>query len=365
MLSDFMKPILVFFLCLNLAGARAQYISLSRKEARRLKNWVKEDAEVKRQFDSLRRIADIAMGDDPNPIDTLRTEGLLQGDPRKTATWNALQDMHKMYALAMVWRMTGKQEYFNKASIYLIAWADSNHSRGDPIDDTNLDPAIAGFDNIKEWLTPAEVRRIDRWLRQAAEAEIHAVYNMPERATSHNNWNSHRLKIVGEIGFAIGDKALQQYAIDGFREQVGRNLQPDGRSEDFISRDALHYHVYDLEPLLKLAIVLKRATGTDYYNYVAPSGASLARSVEWLLPYLDGHQTHAEFVNSTVDFDRRRAQNGERGYKAGTLFEPKNGIATLVLASYFDAGKLDLARRLSGSGDRYPGWQAVINELSR
>jgi hypothetical protein len=87
--------------------------------------------------------------------------------------------------------------------------------------------------------------------------------------------------------------------------------------------------------------------------------------VEWLLPYLDGRQTHAEFVNSTVDFDRRRALNGEAGYKAGTIFEPGNGVATLLLAAYFEPGMLDLARRLTGTDERYPGWQAVINELSR
>src|SRR6202000_1963359 len=101
----------------------------------------------------------------------------------------------------------------DKLTVYLIAWADSNHSRGDPIDDTNLDPAIMAYDDIKDVLVTAETRRIERWLRQTAEAEIHAVYNKPERATARNNWNSHRLKIVGEIGFAIGDTALQNYAI--------------------------------------------------------------------------------------------------------------------------------------------------------
>jgi len=352
-------------LCLAVGGAKAQYVGLSRQEAGRLSKRAKEDPNVKPLFDSIRQVADAAMGDDPNPIDTLRTEGLLQGDPRKTATWEAIGDFHKMYALSIAWRVTRKKEYFNKASVYLIAWADSNHSRGDPIDDTNLDPAIAAFDNIKEWLTPAENRRIGRWLRQAADAEMHAVYNRPERATAHNNWNSHRLKIVGEIGFTIGDKALQQYAIDGIQEQIGRNLLADGRSEDFVSRDALHYHVYDLDPLLRLAIVLQRATKKDYYHYVAPSGSSLAGSVEWLLPYLDGRQTHAEFVNSTVEFDRRRAQNGEAGYKAGTLFEPRTGIATLVLAAYFDERKLAPARRLAGSVEGYPSWQAVINAVSR
>jgi hypothetical protein len=353
--------LLLFTVCVRLG---AQTVSLSSKEVSRLKEQLHEP-EVKAQFDPFRQEADAALQEDPNPIDTIRTEGLLQGDPRKTATWNAMRDFHKMYALALTWRVTGRREYLDKTSVYLIAWADSNHSRGDPIDDTNLDPAIEAFDLVKSGLVPVEVKRISNWLRRTAQAEINAGWNRPERATSHNNWHSHRLKIIGEIGFAIGDKTLQKYAADGIKEQIGRNLQPDGRSEDFISRDALHYHVYDLEPLLKLAIVLQRATHTDYYRFSAPSGASLVKSMEWLLPYLDGRQTHAEFVNSTVEFDRRRAQNGEAGYKAGTLFEPKNGINTLVLASWFDPALLSVAQQLAGEGIRYPSWRAVVNELSR
>ncbi|GGB04719.1 hypothetical protein GCM10011511_30020 [Puia dinghuensis] len=356
--------LLTVCLCLEFPGVRAQYVAPSRKEMVRLKAMVKE-GEVKKWYDSLLGIANAALAEAPQPIDTIRTEGLLQGDPRKTATWNALQDMRKMYALAVAWRVTGRKEYLNKTSVYFIAWADSNYSRGDPIDDTNLDPAIEAFDMVKDGLVPGEIKRISGWLRRTGEAEMNAVYNRPERATSHNNWHSHRLKIVGEIGFAIGDKTLQDYAIKGIRQQIGRNLLPDGSSEDFHTRDALHYHVYDLEPLLKLAIVLRRATDSDYYRYEAPSGASLARSVEWLLPYLDGRQTHAEFVNSTVGFDRKRAENGEAGYKSGTLFNPRSGITTLLLASYFDAEKLALARQLIGTEDTYPAWQAVVNAVER
>jgi len=346
-------------------AATSVHVGVGPKGTRHLRKLIRTDRIVKVLYDSIQLAADEAMSEDPNPIDTLRTEGLLQGDPRKTATWNAIRDFQKMYALVFAWRITGRQEYFDKASVYLIAWADSNHSRGDPIDDTNLDPAIDAFDMMKDQLTSGENKRIGRWLRQTAEAEIHAGYNRSERATSHNNWNSHRLKIIGEIGFAIGDKPLQAYAINGIKEQINHNLRPDGSSEDFISRDALHYHVYDVDPLLKLAIVLKRATGVDYYHYVASSGSSLEKSVQWLLPYLDGRQTHAEFVDSTVEFDRRRAQNGQAEYRSGTLFEPRNGIATVMLACWFDEGLLPLARKLTGNENRYPGWQAVINELSR
>jgi alginate lyase len=357
--------ILLFGLSFMCGGVFAQRAEWSGQQTRELKELIRTNGGVKTMYDSLQRIADAALTEDPNPIDTIRSEGLLQGDPRKTVTWEALGDMHKMYALALVYRVTGKREYLDKATVYLLAWADSNVSRGDPIDDTNLDPAIEAYALVKGRLVTAENKHIVRWLRQASDAEIHAKYNLPERGTAHNNWNAHRLKVVGEIGFAIGDKALKTYCINGLKEHIGRNLLADGSSEDFVSRDALHYHIYDLEPLLKVAILLKQATGVDYYNYQAPSGSSIRKSVEWLLPYLDGRQTHAEFVNSKVDFDRKRAQNGQAEYKAGTLFQPKSGVSVLLLAAYFDQTMLDHARRLLGTDAPYPSWQVVVNEVGK
>ena len=354
---------LFFLLGLFLGPAALAQVELTSGEVRHLKELIHADGNVRSLFDSLQGVADAAMADEPNPIDTLRTEGLLQGDPRKAATWEALKDVHKLYALAVAYKVTRRREYLDKATVFLIAWADSNFSRGDPIDETNLDPAIEAYGMIRNSLLSGENNRIDRWLKRIADAEIHARFNDSTRATAHNNWNSHRLKIVGEIAFAIGDKTLQNYVIAGIKEQIGRNLLPDGRSEDLISRDAIHYHLYDLEPLLKLAIVLKQATGVDYYTYQSPSGSSIKQSVDWLLPYLMGQQTHAEFVNSTVEFDKRRAQNGESSYKAGTLFEPRSGVATILLAAYFDGNLMALVRRLLGSEEKYPGWQAVLDGL--
>jgi Alginate lyase len=362
-----MKSTVVLFFVglLSGSGVVAQYVGIDPHGIGRLKALMRTDAGVKRLYDSLKQIADEALQEDPNPIDTIRTEGLLQGDPRKTATWAALGDMRKMYALALAYRMTGQRVYLDKTTVYLFNWASTNIPRGDPIDDTNLDPAIEAYDMIKHALVFGENKRISNWLKRTAQAELDAPYNRPGRASATNNWHSHRLKIVGEIAYAIRDVALERYCIAELKAQIGRNLHPDGASDDFLTRDALHYHVYDLEPLLKLSIVLKRATGVDYYSYESPSGSSIKKSVNWLLPYLDGRKTHAEFVNSTVEFDRKRAQNGEAAYKSGTLFEPKNGVATLLLAAWFDSALMEQARRLLGSSDRYPAWQAVLDELPR
>jgi hypothetical protein len=361
-----MKCLLLVFI-LGWQGVAAQHVGLGHNEVEQLREWLRasnQDGSLVRLYEAQRALADRTLTEVPHPIDTIRSEGLLQGDPVKTATQAALKDMGKMYALALIYKLNDDTACLIQLDRYFHAWAETNHSRGDPIDDTNLDPVIEAYDMVKDDVSAGTERVVGEWLRETAEAEITAVYNRPNRATSYNNWHSHRLKIVGEIAFATGDTALEGYATRGLEAQIGRNLQADGPSADFITRDALHYHVYDLEPLLQLAIVVKRATGVDYYSWVSPAGGSIRKSVEWLLPYVTGEKTHAEFVNSTVEFDRRRAANGEAAYKAGSGWEPKNGVRTLVLAGYFGAaGLMEAARKAAGTHDRYLLWVSVVEAL--
>ena len=359
------KSYLLLALLVIAHTSQAQYVGLGKPEIKKLKTLLNKDEEVKKLYAVYQQRADQALGEEPHPIDTIRSEGLLQGNPKKTATQFALTDMGRIYALALVYRVSGDKKYLTKTAVYLKAWATQNTPNGDPIDDTNLDNPIEAYDMVKEGLSGEDNEIIISWLLRTAQIEISGPHNRPGRGTATNNWHSHRLKIIGEIAYAIGDTALQNYTINGLKKQIETNLNPDGSSTDFVTRDALHYHVYDLEPLLKLSIVLRRATGVDYYTYVAPTGTSIKKSTDWLLPYLNGQKTHGEFVNSTVPFDRARAKNGEAAYKAGTLFDPKNGIATLVLADYFDPTLLPLARQLLNKQDRYPTWQSVVNDLAK
>lgn len=345
------------------SGLKAQYVSLDQQEIRKLQHLHVSDTGVRKIYDSFQRLADESLQEAPHPIDTIRTEGLLKGNPKKTATAFALTDMSKMYALALVFRVSRDKKYLEKAAAYLKAWAEYNTPNGDPIDDTNLDNAIEAYDLVAADLSHTDAVIIRNWLKRTAATEISSPHNRLNRATSYNNWNSHRLKIIGEIAFAIRDTALQIYAIGGLRTQLEKNLNPDGSSIDFALRDALHYHVYDLEPLLKLAIVLRRATRVNYYLYQSATTSSIQKSVNWLVPYLDGEKTHPEYVNSTVNFDRERAKNKEAAFTIGALFDPKNGISTLLLAAYFDTSLLPVARKLLATDARYPTWQTVINYL--
>jgi len=353
-----MTRLLSLLLALTTIGASAQYVGFNTKEIRQLKA-----TKTGPLYQSLVTAANQALDETPNPIDTIRTEGLLAGNPKKAATQAALKDMNKMYALALTYRIESDSKYLKKTTQYLLAWAKANHPNGDPIDDTNLDRCIEAYDMLKNKLSKEDNQTIAGWLQLTAQTELKGRHYRPERPSFYNNWHSHRLKIVGEIAFAIGDTTLQGYTIRELKTQLEKNLNPDGSSVDFSLRDALHYHVYDLEPLLKLIIVLQRATGVNYYAYTTPSGASIKKSVDWLLPYLNGQKTHPEFVNSTVDFDRKRAQNNEAAYKAGSLFEAKNGIQTLYLATNFDPGLLPLAQELSSKEGQTVSWMSAGSPL--
>ena len=327
-------------------SVHAQFTSLSDQEITRLRTHIQNILLPEIDF------ARASLDSTPHPIDTIRSEGLLMGNPRKTATRKALTDMRKIYALALAWRITQDKRYLDKADVYLKAWATQNTPNGDPIDDTNLDGAIEGYDLVKKDLPKEDEKSIRDWLFRTASIEVYGPRN--KRSNDFNNWHSHRLKIVGEIAFAIGDTALQSYTIAALQKQIEKNITPEGSSIDFAARDALHYQVYDLEPLIRLAIVLKRATGVDYYTWSSPTGSSLKLSVAWTLPYLDGRQTHPEFVNSKVQFDRDRAKNNEAAYQPGKLFDPFEGASMLLLAGYFDHRFLDTSTRLYATRNTAP-----------
>jgi len=350
------------FIGLSVA-VNAQAISLNDGEISKLQKLVKKDTSAPKQLARFSNAADAALQDAPNPIETITTEGRLAGDPLKTATAEALRDMPKIYALAIVYRVKKDEKYLKKATEFLTAWAKKNRPTGDPIDETTLDNAFEGYDLIKDKFSAENKTLIENWFRAVAKAEINFARMKKGKITSMNNWNSHRLKIVGEIAWVLNDAELKRYALENLKTQINVNLNADGTSFDFLERDALHYHVYDLEPLLKLAIVIKRNTKTDFYQYESGKKSSIAKSVEFLKPYVSGEKTHAEFVNTKVAFDKARAKNGEKGYTGGTLFNPSKGIKTLSLAAWFNPQLLETIRKSEKNNEKFPNWQTVFNEV--
>jgi hypothetical protein len=343
--------------------ARQGLASLTDAEIAKLRAIIAADPAARRLGATIRANAEKVLADEPHPIERIATEGKLAQDPVKIATQAALADMRKMEALGLAYAVSGEERYVDALGRFLGAWAATNKPCGNPIDETNLERAIVAFDLVRARLADERRQAVARWLRGVAEAEV--ASRKPDEPKSITNWNSHRLKIVGLIGYALEDGELEKWAQRGFEEQVEANLRASGASLDFEERDALHYHVYDLQPLLRLAIVLAR-DGRRPYEWRAKSGASLAGGVAFLLPYARGEKTHAEYVHSKDEFDRQRGEAGQKDYAAGRLFEPKEARGVLELAQFFepDLGAL-VADLYEKSGSAYPSAQVLLNAAMR
>jgi hypothetical protein len=258
--------------------------------------------------------------------------------------------------LGWAYAVTENAEYGTKIRQFVLAWARVNKPRDDPIDETNLDPLFIAYDLGRARFSEDERRIVDGWLRQTA-----AKLGEPDEARSGNH-QSHRLKVAGLIAFLLQDKPAIEATVQAYMKLIEKNLHPDGSTQDYRVRDALHYHCYDLAPLLLLAIAA-RQNGIDLYGIKTKSGASLGRSVQFLVPFCEGKQTHKEFVHSNVAFDRERAEAGEEEYRAGRMWEPAQGRRVLELAVNFDAALTPLLAKIIGSqAARYPTWEVVLKE---
>ncbi|MDQ0637056.1 hypothetical protein QF042_000621 [Pedobacter sp. W3I1] len=356
------KFVVTIALALLTFSSFSQLVSLNINEIKKLKSQIKNDGETQKLYLGFEKSTLNYLNEQPNPIDTIRTEGLLKGNPKKEKTRLALADMNKMFALALQYRITDDQKYLNKCVEFLDAWAKINKPNGDPIDDTNLDKAIEAFDLIKKDIPTADKKQIEQWLTETAWAEINSKRMKAGRATAINNWNAHRLKEVGEIGYTLNNQNFIKWTIENLKSHININLYPDGTSLDFKERDAMHYHIYDLEPMLKLAIIIDRANGTNFYNYESPKGSSIKKSVEWLIPYINGEKQHEEYVNTTVKFDRDRAKNNEPGFAPGTMFKPDLALPVIKLSVYFDRAHADLLKKVNNNDT---SWQMVLDKIQR
>ena len=107
---------------------------------------------------------------------------------------------------------------------------------------------------------------------------------------------------------------------------------PAAETYDFDQRDAIHYVVYDLQPLL-MAAAIAAAHGENWYSMPSVRG-KLAAALRWLEPYAAGDKQHEEFVHSTVEFDARRKAAHVKGYSG--LWQRQEASNLYWIASRLD-----------------------------
>ncbi|OGK22074.1 hypothetical protein A2866_05865 [Candidatus Roizmanbacteria bacterium RIFCSPHIGHO2_01_FULL_39_8] len=333
------------------------YIALDQKSAAKLKQIIQTNSEAKNLYQQMQSQANKALNQTPNPISEIQSSKVLKGEAVKTQSLQSVKDADKVYALGFAYAVSGDAKYADKIQEFMLAWAKTNKPSGDPINTRLLEPMYMGYDIVRDTFDGEDKNIVDTWLNNSAQTLIDAIN--PKGTAARNNHNSHLLNVVTMVAFTAGDQKLIDYAVSGYKRQIEVDLNPDGSSFDFHQRDALYYHVFTLEPLLNIARI-GQLNGFDLFHYESPTGSSLQKSIDFLMPYATGEKTHEEWVNSTAPFDKERAKAGLAEFQPGVLFQPDQAYESLELYYYFNQDILPLVLKLSGSdAKKYPDFTLV------
>lgn len=291
-------------------------------------------------------LADQLVDSTPNAIVSIKTEGLLPGQGLHDTSQNAKLDFSKTLTLAYGWHIHHKVQYLHGARNFLIKWAETYKPNFNPIDETGFTQLFEAYAVVKPDLSPNDQNIINTWLLDFYKGYLLVLkQQVINNKIEKTNWQSHRIKIVTAAAAAMGDLTLLNKIEPYFHTQISANILPDGSTVDFHKRDSLNYAVYSLKPLIESAL-FSRIQGNNWLSVDSISSYSLMKSLDWLQPYIIGSKTHIEYKNTTVRFDRLRAEAGVKGHQYAD-WDAINARDLLWLASYINIKYLSLAQALS------------------
>ena len=280
------------------------------------------------------QVAQESLGLVVRPIDRFELAGRLSRDPGRVRTGEAKRPFGAIFALAVASRTAAEPlrgESQRTAAAALLAWAGVYRPSGNPVDEWFFVPMPQAADLIGPGLDPASRRAVLDWAAEFAFAGDEFFAAKRERNPSRsNNWMARRLLIRAVATTAAGLGSLRTELPGQLSEFTARNYidgpdgRPDGRTYDFRQRDALHYHIAAVQPLVEIALY-----APDLIE--APARAAVLSGLEFLRPYFLRQAAHIEFANTTISFDLARRDDGNPVFQHEP-WDPAHGRVVLRLA---------------------------------
>lgn len=334
---------------------------LGPSQIQRLRALAAGDADARELARQAAQAAEPLLDIEPTPLEVIHYEGLVHTDPRRLASVAKLRQMADLAVLVRHWQVSGDARAASTLRRLVLAWAGVYRLTGNDVNEDKFYPLLVAYFLLRDDFTPQQRATLDAWVLRLGELHRKAI-DKPQLMTNRYTKSVRLLAICGMI---LGRQDWLDTSRQCVRRFVSESLYDDGSSLDFKRRDTLTYHASSLRPPLELAM-LAGAQGRELYAWQSPKGGSLKKSVDFVVPYAMGEKTREEWVNSKVPLDRRRAEAGLDQYRRGRLYEPRQALALMEQASYFDPDLLRVVYHLTGSqAKRFPTWQTLIHEAAR
>jgi predicted transcriptional regulator len=295
------------------------------------------------QVEAARRVLDR----EPQPLEVIHYEGLLNTDFKRIETVAKLDQMADAAMVLRAWQVSGEPAFAAYLQELIVAWADTYQPTGNDVNENKLYPLLVAYLALRDKFDPDTQQRVDAWVREIGQGHL----DQAKKSNHLTNRYTKSLRLVAITGRILGESSWVDTARDGAQRFISQSLYADGRSKDLEHRDSLGYHMSALRPLVQLSIVLDGADDEALYYWQSPSGSSIERSVLFVVPYASGEKQREEWTDTKVGLDRRRAEAGLEKYEAGRLFEPKDAVKLLSEAVFYEPQLLPLLAELTGAED--------------
>jgi hypothetical protein len=268
------------------------------------------------------------------PIERFELAGTLNGHPGHVRSDQAKQPFGAIFALAVASRTAAeplRSESMRTAAAALLAWARVYPPSGNPIDEFFFAPLLQAADLIAPDLDATDRRTLLDWVGEFAIAgDRFYAPKTYQNKVRFNNWMARRLLICAVASTVGGLSPLRAALPDQLTEFVTRNYlagpdgRLDGRTHDFLQRDALHYHVAAVQPLVETLLYAPDLVSTAVR-------AAVLSGINFVRPYFLRELEHVEFAATTNSFDLARRDDGNPVFQQ-VPWEPAHGRVLLRLA---------------------------------
>ena len=348
-----------FFLSFFVYQGTAQttnVVVLDSAEMGRVKEVIATDPSAKILYDSIVSEAEIHLRQDSRSLRTLHYEGLLDTNPDRIDTQKSLDRLLGITDIIYASYGSSDDRYADKARQLILDWASTYEPTGNTINENKFCPLLWGYYLFKNHFSSDEQQKVEQWMKTIAQKQMDRPH------TPNNNWQAKRMKMVGMVGCITDNQPMKDFSLAGLKEYINTAYYADSTSQDLMQRDALHYHVSGLEPLLDAFINLSKFDPAfDLYAYQSPAGASVEKSVAYVLPFATGERTRQEWVNSKVALDHQRAAAGIEKYQPGKLFDPAQALPLFAWARYYNADWYELLNKRASSPGYAVTWVGLLN----
>ncbi len=337
-------------------------LPLNPDQRAKLAQLIADDEQARALTDAVKAEAQPALGRPPRPLAVLHYEGLVNTDPRRVRTVAHLNQMADVARLFRAWQVSPTPDVEQHLCEIILAWADTYVVTGNDVHENKFFPLFTAYDALRERLAENERVRVDRWVREIGRRHHQRI----QQGAGRNNRFAKSIRIAAICGRALGEARWIDDARRAAQRLIQQSLDADGASYDLKERDTLTYHNSTLKPLIELSIILDGNAPDALYYWVNDKGGSIQKSVRYVVPYASGEKTRQEWLNSRVALDQRRAAAGIEKYRLGRQFQPRQALAMLELAEYYEPDLTPMIADLTGSdADRFPSWQTLINDACR